>query len=150
MDRFIAPTRAHAHPCTYTTTCRPVFGQQLLALFGALPSQRPAGVQPPMYQPTQRPSRSRSASPDLERSTTAPPFTALVIFSPETIHDRPLRWPHPRAQFRPPRGHSPPAQPPLSLTSQPMHTMGDAPAKCVPHVQPVYPVVVNILFSNCS
>jgi len=138
--------------------------EQLLELLGAPPSQRPAGVQPPpplipfMYQPTQWLSRSRSASPDLERSATAPPFTAPVIFSPETIHDRPLRRPHPRAQFRPPpRGHPPAerpeppvvrvAQPPLTHTPQPMHTMCDAPAERVPHVQPTYPVVVSILFS---
>ena len=154
--RIHAPTPRHVGPS---------LDEQLLELLGAPPSQRPAGVQPPpplipfMYQPTQRPSRSRSASPDLERSTTAPPFTAPVIFSPETIHDRPLRRPHPRAQFRPPpRGHPPAerpeppvvpvAQPPLTHTPQPMHTMGDAPAERVPHVQPAYPVVVSILFSS--
>ena len=157
--RIHAPTPQHVSPS---------LDEQLLELLGTPPTQRLAGVQPPpqlipsIYQPTQRPSRSRSASPDLERTTSAPPFPGPVIFSPETLHDHSLRRPHPRAQFRPPpiarpakRPEPPPvvpvAQPPSGHTLQPMHTMGDAPAECIPHVQPAYPALVSFLFSHyCS
>ena len=136
--------------------------EQLLELLSAPPSQRQGIVQPPpplipfMYQPAQRPSRSRSASPDLERSTTAPLFPTPKIFSPDIMHGRPLRRPHRRAQFMPPpRAHPPPpdrpeqpavipvAQPGASRTPQPMHIMGDAPGERIPHVHPAYSVVVS-------
>ncbi|KIM57980.1 hypothetical protein SCLCIDRAFT_28483 [Scleroderma citrinum Foug A] len=86
--RVHAPTLRHVGPS---------LDEELLELLPAPPSQHWAGVQPStpfMYQPTQRLSRSRSASLDLERSTITPPFTPPVIFSPETIRDRPLRRPH--------------------------------------------------------
>lgn len=151
--RIHAPTPRHAGPS---------LDEQLLELLSAPPSQCQGIVQPPlllipfMYQSVQRPPRSRSANPDPQRSTTAPPFLTPGIFSPDIMHGRPLQRPHCRAQFMPPpRAHPPPpdtpeqpavipvAQPGPSRTPQPMHTMGGTPGECIPHVQPAYPIVVS-------
>ncbi|KAL4072230.1 hypothetical protein J3A83DRAFT_2998081 [Scleroderma citrinum] len=150
QTRIHAPTPRHVGPS---------LDEQLLELLSAPPSQRPAGVQGPppltpfMYQPSRRPARSRSASPDLGRSTTAPPFPEPTAFYPEILHDRPVRPTHPRPQYRPPprprppheRSEPPPVvpvvQPPSSRTPRPDHTMGDVPAERVRHVQPAYPVL---------
>ncbi|KAI6130868.1 hypothetical protein EV401DRAFT_549123 [Pisolithus croceorrhizus] len=47
---------------------------------------------PSVYQPSRRPSRSTSTSSVIPgRSTSAPPFPDMGIFSPETLHHPPLR-----------------------------------------------------------
>lgn len=93
----------------------PSLDEQLLELLGVPPVRTPITPQPPpplvpfTYQPPARPSRSRSSSPDRERSYTAPPLPEPSIFSPETFHP-PLRRRHPRQPYRRPRRE--PTEPP--------------------------------------